>query len=121
MLADAQRPLAGDAVLHQQAVDGRGLPGFEHGVCAADAGMAGERHFLLRREHADAVAAAGSDGRADEGGFGQAGPAGDGLHGSIVQAIGIEHHGKWIAGAGARGEDVELQEAAGGHGRVRVL
>mgnify|MGYP000644419163 CR=1 FL=1 len=80
----------------------------------ADIGVAGEGQFHLRGEDADTVVGTGFR-RQEEHRLGQVQPGGDGLHGGIVQAIGVEHHGQRVAGTGARGEDVQLQEAAGGH------
>src|SRR5690606_36456020 len=50
--------------------------------------------------------------RKHEGGLGQPRPARDRLHGRVVESFGIEHHAEWVAGAGAIGEDVELQVTA---------
>ena len=90
--------------------------GLERGVRAADAGVAGERHLAARAEDADADSWRRPTSPGREGGLRQPRPARDGLHGRVVQAFGVEHHGQRIAGAGAVGEDVELQVAARGHG-----
>src|SRR3546814_996065 len=51
----------------------------------------------------------------DEGGCGQARPARDGLHRVVVEALRVGHDRERVAGAGAVGEDVELEVGAG-HG-----
>ena len=114
LAAHAQRQRTGDAVLHEHAVDWRGQARLQpHARCRR--WMAGERDLLLRAEHAQPVAGACDLRREHEGGLGQARPARNGLHAGIVQAFGIKHHGQRIAGTGARGEHIQLQETAGGH------
>ena len=107
---DADRQQADGAFLHQQAVARRRQAGVEHGVGAADAGMAGEGHFPARAEDAQPVAGLRRRRRQHEGGFRQAGPAGDGLHRGFVERAGVEHHGQRIAVARPGGENVELYE-----------
>src|SRR3546814_6636262 len=94
----------------QQAVVRRCQPGFQYRMCRADAGMAGERHLVARAEDAQPVVGVGRGGGEDEGGFGQARPARDRLHGVVVETLRVVHDGKRIAGAGAVGEDVERSE-----------
>ena len=108
----AQRKMAGDPGLHQQAVARHRQAGLQHGVRRAHAGMPGERHLAARAEDADAVTGVRVGRRKHEGGLGQPRPARDRLHGRVVESFGIEHHAEWIAGAGAIGEDVELQVTA---------
>ena len=112
----------GHAFLQQQARTRLGQAGLEHGVGGAHAGVASEGHLLLRAEHAEGIAGAGPGRRQHEGGFRQPGPARDGLHGRIVQSGGVEHHGQGIAGTGAVGEHIGLDEGTRNHGAdpVRV-
>src|SRR3546814_5782680 len=79
--------------------------------------MAGERHLVARAEDAQPVVGGGRGGGEDEGGFGQARPARDGLHRVVVEALRVEHDRERVAGAGAVGEDVELGGGAG-HGET---
>lgn len=116
-LFHTQRQLTGDAVLHQHAIYRFSQAGFKRGMCRAHAGVAGKRYLFLRRKHAQPVATVRAFGGEHEGGFRQFGPACDGLHRRIVQTLGIQHHGQWIAAAGAGGKDIQLQEAASCHGR----
>jgi len=107
-----QRQQSGDALLQQQAVARRGQAGLEHGMRGAHARVPGERHLAARAEDPQPVAGAARHRRQHEGRFGQPCPARDRLHGVVPQAFGVQHHRQWIAGAGAIGEDVELQVAA---------
>src|SRR5690606_13325495 len=84
----------------------------EHRMRGTDAGMARERHFAPRTEHADAVARGGRRRAEHETGLWQPRPAGDRLHGVVVETVGIKYDGERIARAGTIGEDVELHVAA---------
>ena len=113
----AQRQLAGDAVLYEQAVARCCQSRFEYRMCGADAGMAGERYFAARAEHTDAITGVVADRRKDEGGFRQARPFGDGLHRIVAETFGIQHHRQRISGAGTISEDIDLGVAARIHRR----
>ena len=69
------------------------------GVAAAERRMAGERQLAARREDAHAVVGLGVGGRQQEGRLRQVGPAREGLHLRVVEAVGVVHHGERIAAA----------------------
>ena len=115
----AHRQQAGGTLLEQTAlVVGGGQAVLHRRPGRADAGVAGEGQFHLRGEDADTVVGAGFRWQ-EEHRLGQVQPGGDGLHGGIVQAVGIEHDAQRVAGARARGEDIQLQIAACVHGYGR--
>jgi len=61
--------------------------------------VSSKRQLAARGEDPEPVVGSGRGRRENEGCLGQVGPAGDGLHGGRVQALGIEHHGDHLVGS----------------------
>jgi hypothetical protein len=82
--------------------------------------VAGKRQLAAGGEDAHPVVrtlgTALGRGRQQKGGFGQVGPAGKGLHGLIVQAFAVQHHGQRVATVGGFGKHIDLHKGACTHG-----
>ncbi len=76
--------------------------------------MAGEGQLAAGGEDPDPVVGSGIGRRQHEGRLAEVRPTGEGSHGGVVDAVGVEHDGHGVAEVGLGGEDVDLGEAAHG-------
>jgi hypothetical protein len=106
----ADRDQSGLALLHRDVLALGHAAGFQPGVAGPQGRVAGKRQLSAGREDAHAVVGRGFGGRQHKGGFRQVGPLRKTLHGRVVQAAAVQHHGQRIAEVGLGGEDIDLFE-----------
>jgi hypothetical protein len=117
VVADHHRQQARPALLHHVAGLDQAAGDLRHR--GAHAGMPRERQLLTRREDAQPVGGRIGGGRQHEHRLGEVELLRQRLELRGLQAVGVEHHGKLVAGERTVGEDVDDVEPHARHGNHR--